>query len=43
MKFFTKIKKYDNVTTLDDNDLICYCVEVDKQTIAKAIKEGVIL
>ena len=40
MKFFTKIKKFDDVTTLDDSDLICYCCEVDKKTIVKAIKEG---
>ncbi len=40
MKFFAKIKKFDDVTTLDDSDLICYCCEVDKLTIVKAIKDG---
>lgn len=40
MKFFSKIKKYDDVTTLDDNDLICYCCKVEKITIINAIKAG---
>jgi len=33
-------KKYDDVTTLSDNDLICYCKEVDKKSIVKAIRNG---
>ncbi|WP_353663121.1 (2Fe-2S)-binding protein [Hydrogenimonas sp. SS33] len=32
-------KKFD-VTTLDDDDLICYCIGVDKKTIVEAIREG---
>ena len=40
MKFFTKLKKWDDVTTLDDNNLICYCIKVDKKTIVNAIKSG---
>ena len=30
---------YD-VEKLNDNDLICYCMEVDKKTIVDAIKDG---
>ncbi len=40
MKFSLNPKKYDDVTTLSDNDLICYCCDVDKQTILKAIQNG---
>jgi NAD(P)H-nitrite reductase large subunit len=40
MKFSATQKRYDDVTTLSDNDLICYCVEVDKGTIANAIHNG---
>ena len=40
MKFFTKTKRYDDVETLSANDLICYCCNVDKQTINISIEEG---
>ena len=40
MKFFAKAKVYDDVTTLDDSDLICYCCSVDKMTIVNATKNG---
>ena len=40
MKFFTKAKVYNDVTTLEDNDLICYCCNIDKLTIVNAIKSG---
>ncbi len=40
MKFSLNPKKYDDVSTLSDNDLICYCCDVDKQSIVKAIKNG---
>ena len=40
MIFTTKLKKYDDVTTLEDNDLICYCIEVSKGEIVNAIKQG---
>jgi len=40
MKFSLNPKKYDDVTTLSDDDLICYCCDVDKQTIVKAIQNG---
>ena len=40
MKFSLNPKKYDDVTTLSDNDLICYCCDVDKQSILKAIQNG---
>jgi NAD(P)H-nitrite reductase large subunit len=40
MIFSATQKKYDDVTTLSDNDLICYCVEVDKGTIVSAIHNG---
>ena len=40
MKFSLNPKKYDDVTTLSDNDLICYCCDVNKQTIVKAIENG---
>lgn len=29
-----------DVEVLHDNDLICYCIEVDKGTIVKAIQNG---
>ncbi|WP_292655894.1 (2Fe-2S)-binding protein [Nitratifractor sp.] len=40
MKFFAQPKRYDDVTTLSDEDLICYCIEVDKKTIVEAIRNG---
>ena len=40
MKFFANPKKFDDVTTLSDDDLICYCIKVDKKTIVKAIYSG---
>ena len=40
MQFFTKPKRYDEVTTLEDNDLICYCIEVSKGEIVNVIKQG---
>ncbi|ADV45807.1 (2Fe-2S)-binding protein [Nitratifractor salsuginis] len=40
MQFFTQPKRYDDVTTLSNEDLICYCVEVDKKSIVEAIKKG---
>jgi NAD(P)H-nitrite reductase large subunit len=40
MKFSTNIKKYDDVSTLGDDDLICYCCDVDKKTILDAIHNG---
>jgi len=43
VKFFGKPKKWDDVTTLDETDLICYCIEVDKETITNAIKNGAIM
>ncbi len=39
MKFFIQ-KDYTDVASLDDNDLICFCKEVDKKTIVNAIKNG---
>jgi NAD(P)H-nitrite reductase large subunit len=35
-----KSKIYDDVRTLSNNDMICYCCSVDKQTIILAIKNG---
>ena len=40
MKFTTVAKDYADVTTLSDDDLICYCTKVDKKTIVNAIKAG---
>ena len=40
MKFTTAAKDYADVTTLSDDDLICYCTKVDKKTIVDAIKAG---
>jgi len=40
MIFSAKKKDYADVTTLDDDDLICYCVKIDKKTIVDAIKNG---
>ena len=40
MKFTTVTKDYTDVTTLSDDDLICYCTKVDKKTIVDAIKAG---
>ncbi len=38
---FTSIaKNYSDVTTLDDTDLICYCIHVNKKSIVDAINEG---
>ncbi len=42
MKFFTQAKRYDDVSTLSDEDLICYCLEVDKGTIVQAIRNGAV-
>ncbi len=38
--FSAKKKDFADVTTLDDDDLICYCVKIDKKTIVDAIKAG---
>ncbi len=38
MKFLTK--DYSNVESLADTDYICFCIEVDKGTIVKAIESG---
>ena len=40
MKFFTQAKSYDDVATLSDKDLICYCLKVNKRTIIEAILNG---
>jgi hypothetical protein len=40
MKFSTNLKKYDDVRTLSNDDLICYCCDVDKKTIIEAIQNG---
>ena len=40
MIFITKDKRFDDVTTLEEDDLICYCCKVDKLTIVNAIKSG---
>jgi len=40
MNFSATKKDYADVTTLSDDDLICYCTKVDKKTIVSAIKEG---
>ena len=40
MIFTTTAKNYADVTTLDDKDLICYCIRVDKMTIFDAITKG---
>ena len=40
MIFSTKPKIYDDVTTLSDSDLICYCCNTDKKTIVTSIKKG---
>ena len=40
MKFFSQAKRYDDFTTLSDEDLICYCLQVDKGTIVEAIRDG---
>ena len=40
MKFFIKAKVYNDITTLEDRDLICYCCKVDKLTIVDTIKSG---
>ena len=40
MIFTAKAKNFADVSTLDDDDLICYCLEVDKKTIVKAIEDG---
>ena len=39
MKFFVQ-KDYTDVASLEDSDLICFCMEVDKQTIKDAILNG---
>ena len=38
MQFFTK--DYTDVVALNEDDLICFCIQVDKQTIVKAVKNG---
>jgi NAD(P)H-nitrite reductase large subunit len=38
MQFFSK--DYTNVEMLDDDDLICFCINVDKKTIVQAVKDG---
>ncbi len=40
MIFSSTKKDYADVTTLSDDDLICYCTKVDKKTIINAIKNG---
>jgi len=40
MQFTAQGKKYDDTDTLDNDDLICYCIEVDKKTIVTAIQNG---
>ncbi len=40
MIFSNKQKDYADVETLEDTDLICYCIEIDKRTIVEAIKNG---
>ena len=40
MKFTTVAKDYTDVTTLSDDDYICYCTKVDKKTIVDAIHTG---
>ena len=40
MKFTTIAKDYADVTTLSDDDYICYCTKVDKKTIVDAIHAG---
>jgi len=40
MIFRTTPKKYDDVTTLGDDDLICYCIGIDKKRIVDAVKAG---
>ena len=39
MKFFIQ-KDYTDVAFLEDNDLICFCKEINKITIVEAIKKG---
>ncbi len=40
MKFTLSPKRFDDVRSLEDSDLICYCIEVDKANIVKAIQKG---
>jgi len=40
MNFITTKKDYADVSTLSDNDYICYCTKVDKKTIVASIKNG---
>ena len=40
MKFSTTLKIYDDIKTLSNSDLICYCCDIDKETIITSIKEG---
>jgi len=40
MKFTANPKKYDDVRTLSDSDLICYCCNTDKKTVVNSIKNG---
>ena len=39
MKFFIQ-KDYTDVASLHDDDLICFCIEVDKKTVLQAIRNG---
>jgi len=40
MIFTTVAKDYTNVSTLNDDDYICYCTKIDKKTIVDAIIHG---
>ena len=40
MNFSATKKDYADVSTLSDDDLICYCTKVDKKTIVDAIHNG---
>ena len=40
MNFSATKKDYADVSTLSDDDLICYCTKVDKKNIVDAIKNG---
>ena len=40
MIFSARPKRYDDITTLADDDWICYCIEVNKKSILEAIRNG---
>ena len=40
MKFTINPKIYDDVSTLSDSDLICYCCNTDKKSIVTSIENG---